>query len=363
MTDFTPTEMNERLARIRSQMADENIDAFISTDAASIRYTTGFRGEPRTLLLTSDQVVLYTSFRTLPWAKQQTREVELSTCPDPVADILSRVSDGCIIGVDPGIRHQEVITLQQKLNPRAMILSPAIDLARQTKSDLEIERLRQSQRLNEAVFSAILPCIQPGMTERGVQGLILSEIAGREELDGVAFAPIVAAGPNAWEIHHLPDATPLREGDMVIIDLGVMHRGYASDMTRTVCLGQPTEHMRDIYACVAEAQQRAIAAIAVGVTNHAVDAAARSVISEAGHNRGFTHGLGHGIGLETHDPGITLSPKAPKMPLAAGMTFTIEPGIYLEDAFGVRIEDTIVVTNSGCENLTRQSNTFTCLPV
>jgi Xaa-Pro aminopeptidase len=228
---------------------------------------------------------------------------------------------------------------------------------------MEVDRLRQSQQLNEAVFSAVLPRIRPGMTERGVQGLILSEIAAHEDLDGYSFSPIVAAGANAWEIHHLPDATPLQMGDMVIIDLGVIHRGYASDMTRTVCLGPPTDRMREIYECVSEAQDRAFDVIQSGVSNHEVDAAARALICHAGHGRGFTHGLGHGIGLQTHDPGIRLSAEAPELPLEAGMAFTIEPGIYLEGEFGVRIEDTIIVRHNGYENLTRQSKAFTSLPL
>ena len=362
MTDFPPAEMSDRLRRIRSQMASEGLGAFISTDASSVRYATGFRGEPRMLLLTADLAVLYTAFRTIAWAQRQTRGIELSTCDDPLGDALDRLGNSCMVGVDSGISHAGLITMQQRLGPHAVSPSPAIDLARQIKSEMEIERLRQSQQLNEAVFSAVLPRIRPGMTERAVQGLILSEIAGRENLDGYAFPPIVAAGANAWEIHHLPDATPLQLGDMVIIDLGVVHRGYASDMTRTICLGEPTDRMQEVYDCVSAAQDRAFDAIRPGVSNHEVDAAAREVIERAGHGKGFTHGLGHGIGLQTHDPGILLSTRAPKLPLESGMAFTIEPGVYLEGEFGVRIEDTIIVRPAACENLTHQSKSLICLP-
>lgn len=361
MSDFSRAEMSERITRIRSQMVSEQLDAFISTDLFSVRYATGFRGEPRTLLLTKDAVVLYTSFRSIAWAEKQTQNVELSTFDDPVADILSRLSDSCRVGVDSAIGHTAMLALQQRLKPRAVVASAAIDRVRQIKSEAEIERLEQSQRLNEMIFSAVLPKIRAGMTERAVQGLILAEIAAHEDLDGYAFSPIVAAGANAWEIHHLPDATPLQTGDMVIIDLGVVRQGYASDMTRTICLERPTERMRDVYDCVIEAQERAFAAIQSGATNHEVDAAARAVINDAGHGRGFTHGLGHGIGLQTHDPGIRLAPKTPALSLEAGMAMTIEPGIYLEGEFGVRIEDTVIVRTTGCENLTKQSKVLTCL--
>jgi Xaa-Pro aminopeptidase len=363
MNPFTTSEMDERLTRIRERLTEEDIDALVSTDAMSIRYATGFCGEPRTLLLTNNQVVLYTSFRTLPWAEAQTRDIELSTHSDPIEDILNRISHVASIGVDPGIRHQHLLKLTDAWAPRKVVLSSAIDRTREIKSAAEIERLRQSQQHNEAVFNTVLPQIKPGMTERGVQGLILTEIASREVLDGYAFPPIVAAGANAWEIHHLPDSTPLQAGGMIIIDLGVMHQGYASDMTRTVCLGEPSDKMREVYACVSEAQDRAFAAIRTGATNHQVDTAARAVIAGAGLDRGFTHGLGHGIGLETHDPGITLSPNAAERPLEPGMVFTIEPGTYLEGAFGVRIEDTVVVRPDGFENFTRQSKAFTSLPL
>jgi Xaa-Pro aminopeptidase len=241
------------------------------------------------------------------------------------------------------------------LAPHEVVASRAIDLARQIKSEAEIALLRQSQKLNEAVLTAVLPKIRPGMSERAAQGMILAEIAGREELDGYSFAPIVAAGSNAWEIHHLPDSTLLEKGDMVIIDLGVVFQGYASDMTRTICLGKPTARMREIYKCVALAQERAFNLVKPGVTNHELDTVTREVISQAGHGRGYTHGLGHSIGLETHDPGPNLSQRAAEVPLKAGMTLTIEPGIYLEGEFGVRLEDTIVVRPGGHENLTNQS--------
>ena len=131
---------------------------------------------------------------------------------------------------------------------------------------------------------------------------------------------------------------------MVIIDLGVMYKGYASDMTRTICLGDPTPRMQEIYNLVSEAQTQAIAAIQPGITNHQVDAVAREIITAAGHARGFTHGLGHSIGQEVHDPAPALSTSSPEIQLAPGMAFTIEPGIYLENEFGVRTEDTIIVT-------------------
>jgi len=355
MTDFLPDEMLQRIDRIRSHMVSEKVDFFISSDAASVRYASGFRGEPRLLFISRDEVVLYTSFRSLPWARQQTKNVELLTCEDPLHEIYSRLPGTGIVGVDHNVGFNRMQELRKRISPHDVVASRAIDLARQIKSETEIALLRQSQKLNEEVFTAVLPKIGPGMSERAAQGMILAEIAGREDLDGYSFAPIVAAGSNAWEIHHLPDSTLLRKNDMVIIDLGVVFQGYASDMTRTVCLGKPTDRMREIYECVALAQDRAFKLVRPGVTNRELDTVAREVISQAGHGREYTHGLGHSIGLETHDPGLNLSQRAAEVPLETGMTLTIEPGIYLEGEFGVRLEDTIVIRPGGHENLTGQS--------
>ena len=146
---------------------------------------------------------------------------------------------------------------------------------------------------------------------------------------------------------------------MLLLDLGVISQGYASDMTRTICLGQANPDMREIYETVARAQEAAIACMLPGATTREVDQAAREAISDAGYAEGFTHGLGHSIGLETHDPGLNLSPSTPNVELEVGMVFTVEPGSYLPDAFGVRIEDIVAVGENEPHNLTKQCKTFT----
>jgi Xaa-Pro aminopeptidase len=143
---------------------------------------------------------------------------------------------------------------------------------------------------------------------------------------------------------------------MLLIDLGIIYQGYASDMTRTVCLGTATDQMQDIYGTVGQAQAAAISAMKPGASSHDIDQAARSIITEAGHGKSFSHGLGHSIGLETHDPGLNLSPFAPNATLAPGMAFTVEPGIYLENGFGVRTEEIFIITENDPMNITTQSH-------
>lgn len=367
MTDnlFSQDQMLDRLARIRAAMADDALDALLVTDPANVRYTTGFRGEPRTLLLTDDSATLYTSFRTLAWAKAQTSTVELSTAQDPLAQIAGQLANAgsTVVGVDRWLSHTQHAAWRGKFHGAELRPTATIERVRRVKSDAEVARMAASQRKTEAVLAKVLPRIRPGQTERQVQGMILCAIAEDDTLDGYAFAPIVAAGANAWEIHHLPDATPLKLGELIILDLGVVYRGYASDMTRTVCLGEPTDEMVAVYDTVGRAQRTALDALVPGATTRQVDAAARAVIDDAGLGRGFTHGLGHSIGLETHDPGLNLSPKTEDVPLEPGMVFTLEPGTYLEGKFGVRTEDMVVVGDDAPINLTHWPHEMTRLAV
>ena len=359
---FSAQEMADRFMRIRMAMADLSLDALVIQNQANIRYTTGFKGEPHTLLLTADEAVLYTSYRTLAWAEAQTvhTAVELSTAATPHDDITQRLAGAAqSIGVDQSISHTAFLKLQEKFTPHTLQPCSVIETARRVKSPAEIEILKQSQRINETIFNAVVEKIRPGMSEREVQGMILTEIATRTDVDGYSFTPIVAAGGNAWEIHHLPDHTEIKASDMLLLDLGVFYQGYASDMTRTICMGTASKAMHEIYITVGKAQEAAIEAMLPGAQTHDIDHAARSIITAAGYGKTFTHGLGHSIGLETHDPGLNLSPFTPNEILLPGMAFTVEPGIYLDGAFGVRTEDIVIITENGNQNITQQSHSMT----
>ena len=360
---FSRSEMDDRLRAVRAEMQALGVDALITMNQANIRYCTGFRGEPHTLLLTKAELVLFTSFRTLPWAEQQTQllqpDLELSVASSPLEEIAKRLSNkGTRIGVDTTLSHSHFSNWSSKFTNHQLTPCSAIEQVRRLKSPAEIELLQQSQTINESIFEALLPQISPGMTERAVQGLMLTEMAQREEVAGYCFAPIVATGGNAWEIHHLPDNTKIQRDTLLLLDLGVFYQGYASDMTRTICLGKATEQMRDVYETVKQAQGAAISAMRPGASTREVDQAARKIITQAGHGRGFTHGLGHSIGLETHDPGLNLSPSTAEETLLPGMAFTVEPGIYLENQFGVRTEDVVIITDEEPVNITKQPKDF-----
>ncbi|MEP4077074.1 M24 family metallopeptidase [Haloferula sp.] len=356
--------MEERLAAIRQWMASNEWDALLVTAPANVRYASGFRGEPGTLWIDTQHARLMTSFRSERWAREQTSTFEVVCADDPIDSITSlQHAPGLRIGVDRMIPYTTLSSLRSKWTAHSIEPVSGIETLRQVKSEAEVDRLRHSQTVNERIFDQVIPKIRPGISERAAQGLILAAMAADEEIDGPSFTPIVAAGGNAWEIHHQPDDTILAKGDMVIIDLGVRVAGYASDMTRTVCLGQASERMRNIHATVREAQLAAFETIRHGVSAREADAAARKVIDDAGHGRTFTHGLGHGIGLETHDAHLRMSPSAEDVTLQSGMAVTVEPGIYLEDEFGVRTEDIVIVRPDGIENLTTTTHELIEIPV
>ena len=365
---FSTSEMAGRLKRVRHSMAGLGLDALITTNTANIRYATGFRGEPGTLLVTQNEAILFTSFRTLAWAMTQTASLssalEISIEVDALSGIQKRLCNSPLaLGVDSTISHHALLKWRDQFPLHKIHPTIVIEQIRQIKSSTEIALLHKSQQITEQVFNSILPAIRPGMTERAVQGLILAEMAANDDIDCYSFEPIIAAGPNCWEIHHLPDRTIINPDDLLLIDLGVIYQGYASDMTRMVCLGKASPEMQEIHGIVQAAQQSAIDTMSPGISSHEIDQTARDIIEASGHGKSFTHGLGHSIGLETHDPGLNLSPRAPETKLVPGMAFTVEPGIYLEGRFGVHIEDIVIITDEGNQTITSQAPDLFELPL
>jgi Xaa-Pro aminopeptidase len=228
-----------------------------------------------------------------------------------------------------------------------------VEEARAVKDPFEIATLREAAARLTPVAALVFDAIQPGETERAIAGTIDSAIrhAGFERS---AFDTIVASGPNAALPHHYPGDRVLADGDLVVLDFGGVLDGYCSDLTRMVSIGAPSSEARRLYDAVYDAHQTAIAAIRPGVESTAVDAAARCLLEERGLGESFGHGTGHGLGLEVHElPRITRArPDVASVPLEPGMVFTVEPGAYVSGFGGVRIEDDVLVTETGCEVLT-----------
>jgi Xaa-Pro aminopeptidase len=226
---------------------------------------------------------------------------------------------------------------------------PLLADLRMVKDEAELAAMQEAARMVEAALRATIAHIRPGVTERQLSAILTREImaAGAES---ESFENIVASGPNSANPHHTSSDRPLQQGDLVLLDAGAMHRGYASDITRTVALGEPGTQARQIYHLVLEANRAARAATCPGASGEQIDQAARQVITAGGYGAQFVHRTGHGLGMECHEPPYIVGGST--MPLPIGTTFTIEPGIYLAGVGGVRIEDDVVVTEEGCRALT-----------
>lgn len=228
-------------------------------------------------------------------------------------------------------------------------LQETITAQRSVKAPAEVALIRKAQKMTDDTFSYILDRIAPGRTEREIM-LDMEFYMRRLGSEGVAFDFIVVSGKNSSLPHGVPTDKKIEVGDFVTMDFGAVCDGYRADMTRTVAVGAVTEKQREVYETVLAAQRTAIGAIKPGAVCKAVDKTARDIISAAGYGDCFGHGLGHSVGLDIHEmPACNTSCTTV---LESGMIMTVEPGIYLENEFGVRIEDLVCVTDDGCENLT-----------
>ena len=274
--------------------------------------------------------------------------VEFDDTEDPVALLAARVRPGRL-GVDKVWPSQFTIRLMEALPGLTPALGSApVDEARMCKDAEEIALMRESSRLNDEALRRTFGELREGMTELELQDAYLRN-AKAVGGDGGSFTPITCFGANCAEPHHDNDATRLKKGDSVILDVGLMHRRYASDMTRTAFFGAATDEQKRVYDVCRRANEAGRAAVRPGLPMCEFDRAARKVIEDAGYGRYFIHRTGHGIGLEVHEhPDNSSTSQTIARP---GMCFSVEPGIYLPGSFGVRVEDLVVVTGDGCETL------------
>jgi Xaa-Pro dipeptidase len=255
------------------------------------------------------------------------------------------------IGVEPHILRVLELRLLEQAVPEAQFDSAVECLAslRMVKEESEIEAMRRAVQVAQQALLDIIPAIKSGVTEQQLASELTFQLLCRGSNPALPFSPIVASGPNSANPHAFPTHRVLSPGDLLVIDWGANVDGYYSDLTRTFCLGRPEEEYIHIAEVVLEANTAARARVVPGANASQVDLAARVVIEAAGYGKYFTHRTGHGLGLEIHEEPYIRSDNL--LPLKSGMTFTIEPGIYLPDRGGVRIEDNVVVTEQGCESL------------
>ena len=239
---------------------------------------------------------------------------------------------------------------EEKLEAELVPMNAGIHSFRAVKEQWELDRIRSSQAITDKAFSEILGRIKAGMTEKELQAELIYCLY-KNGAEGLAFDPIVVSGPNTSLPHGVATDRVIREGDFITMDFGAVLGGYCSDMTRTVAVGFATEEMELVYNTVLQAQLAGIAASKAGATGAQIDGAARKVIADAGYGDQFGHGYGHCIGMECHES-PNCNPRGAE-PMQVNMVSSAEPGIYLPGKFGVRIEDLVIFTADGCENITK----------
>jgi Xaa-Pro aminopeptidase len=353
----------DNLDRLKALLRRQKIDALLVTQPDNRRYLSGYTAGDMNisessgvlLVLRRGAPLLLTDFRYQLQAEREAAGCEVRLYQRGLFPLLKQLL------VELGVKslgfeshyflHQAAGKLQKLATELRVELVPVTDLVerlRICKGPDELAKIRAAVRLNEAVFQEVYQQLRPGMSERQV-ALRIETLMREKGAERPSFETIVAGGPNGALPHAVPGDRLLREGEPIVIDMGLVLDGYCSDMTRTVVLGKMDELTRDRFRLVRKAQLAGMAAVKAGVTGREVDRAARKVIADAGLGPAFGHSLGHGVGLAVHEP-PSLSMRYPRK-LKAGMVVTVEPGIYLPEWGGIRLENIVAVTDSGYELL------------
>lgn len=345
----------ERIEQIRRALPENS--AALITNEADCFYFSGFNRSEGMVLITGGSATLFVDFRYIEAAKAACSEISVKLTYSFFADVAAALKDENIKTV---YVQSEYVTLSKKGKMQDAFgkteVSGALDLdkiigdMRAVKSNFEISLIKSAQEITDRAFTYIKDKITAGKTEREI-ALDLEFFMRKEGSEGVAFDTICVSGKNSSKPHGVPSDKIIEKGDFVTLDFGAAVGGYRSDMTRTVCVGNPTDKMIAVYNTVLKAQSEALKAIKPGVVCKDVDKVARGIINEAGFEGTFGHGLGHSVGIDIHEnPSFNTRCEEITKP---GMVITVEPGIYLENEFGVRIEDMIIVTENACEDITK----------
>ena len=352
-------DVADRPTRLRSRLDGAGCDALLVTNLTNIRYLTGFTGSAALLLVTPDELVFVTDGRYRDQAAAQLEAagvaatVEIGRTQDEQRDLLT---EPVAAVTRLGLEAEAVTWAQQRrfgadwfAGTELVPTEGLVEDLRRTKDAGEIARIQAACAMADAALAAVRHRLGEGATEAEV-ALELEWQMRRLGAEGPSFDTIVASGPNGAMPHHRAGERRITEGDLVVVDFGALVDGYHSDMTRTFMVGQPSATQRRMLEAVHAAQAAGVAAVRSGVEAREVDEACRAVLRDVGWEDAFLHGTGHGVGLDIHEsPRVSASAAGS---LADGHVVTVEPGVYLPDHGGVRIEDTVVVTAEGCRTLT-----------
>lgn len=353
MSSSVESPSQARLKNLRAVIAERELDGLLVTNSENVRYLSGFTGTNGTLLIDAERALLLTDFRYTQQAAEQSPDYEaVDGGPAPRQVLAERMGGLAKVGFDEAdMRVKSHRALIEEL-PEGTELVEAAGLPeelRAVKDQAEIDAIARAAAVADSIYATLADDGLVGRSEADVAWRI-EWLARERGASGLSFPPIVAAGAHGALPHAEPRDRDIKEGELVVLDLGVIVDGYCSDCTRTFATGTIGAHEREIYELVLEAQEAALAAVVVGAECTAIDAAARDIITAGGHGERFGHSTGHGVGIEVHEQ-PTLSARSDQS-LVAGNVVTVEPGIYVAGEFGVRIEDLVVVTDDGPRVLT-----------
>ncbi len=348
--------MPKRLQKLRTTLSEKNIQALLVSQPENRYYLSGFSGSAGYLLITADRQLLATDFRYVEQVKQQSPGYTLFETKGEMPTWFSAFISG--LGLKELFFEAEDVTFdkytkfKEIIAPLGIKLKPSsglVEAMRAVKESGEIVLIEQAVAVSDAAIEHIRRAARPGMTELQMAWKI-EKFMREHGSQAVPFEVIVAAGKNAALPHHRPSDYVVKTGEPIIIDIGAKCEGYVSDLTRTICLGKEDAQFRHIYDIVLKAQTTAEEQIRSGMSGFEADSIARNIIESVGYGDKYGHGLGHGLGLVVHErPYLSASSKDV---LAEGMVFTVEPGIYLPDWGGVRIEDTVTLEHGKIRVLT-----------
>ena len=346
----------KNIEKYQSLLETGEVDALLLTSVYNRLYAAQYRVAEGVAVVTREGAYYFTDSRYIEAAEKNLKGFTVRMT-HPGSSEIERINE--VIGEhtikklgfeENDMTYGDYLRYNEALHAVLVPMQAKIDAFRATKEPWEIELMRKAQAITDQTFSELCKIIQAGMTEKELEAELLYRLY-KHGAEGPSFDPIVVSGPNTSLPHGVPGERKLEFGDFITMDFGCIYGGYCSDMTRTVALGFVSEEMDKVYKTVLKAQLAGIAATKAGVAGRDIDGAARKVIADAGYGDYFGHGYGHSLGILIHE-----APNANTrndQPMPAGAVVSAEPGIYLPGKFGVRIEDVTVITDTGCEVLTK----------
>lgn len=343
--------------KLRKSFDELGIDGILVTDSINRRYLTDFTGSAGTVLISKTEAYLLVDFRYTSQATAQTKdftvkEIDRAIIFEEITNLAESLGIKKLGFEQQHVSYQYYSEFSKYAKAHLVPLSGVVEKLRMFKSESEIAILKKAAEISDAAFSHILTVIRPGITE--------IEIANELEFHmrklgatSSSFDMIVASGVRSSLPHGVASEKVVEQGDMITLDFGAYYNGYCSDMTRTIAVGEPDPKLKEIYAIVSGALEHALAGIKAGMTGKEADALTRDYISEKGYGEYYGHGMGHGIGLYIHED-IFMNPKCEQL-IEEGMVLTVEPGIYIPNLGGVRIEDDIILKKDGIEIITKSN--------